>query len=106
MCTVSLLDAEPTAALAWEDDPFDAAKFTFSFKMAHDMAPQEVEIVSGPFLPLCQLWSPQDRLHVSELPEECALALEPLLAGIFVQVVLLTKLVPYSLPLGPILVVL
>ena len=23
MCTVSLLDAEPTAALAWEADPFD-----------------------------------------------------------------------------------
>ena len=74
--------------------------------MAHDMAPQEVEIVAGPFLPLCQLCYTQNRLHVSNLPEECALALEPLLAGIFVQVLLVTKLVPYSLPLGPILVVL
>ena len=70
--------------------------------MAHDVVHQEVKIVSGPFL----LWSPQDRLHVSDLSEECALALEPLLAGIFSQVVLLTKLVPHSLPLGPILVVL
>ena len=24
MCTISVLDAEPTAALAWEADPFDA----------------------------------------------------------------------------------
>ena len=79
----------------------------FLYNGAH-MAPQEVEIVSGPHLPLCQLWCPQDRLHVSDLPEECALALEPHLAGIFVQVifVLVTKLVPYSLPLGPILIVL
>ena len=63
--------------------------------MAHDVVHQEVKIVSGPFLPLCQLWSPQDRLHVSDVAEECALALEPLLAGIFFQLVLLTKLVPH-----------
>ena len=73
--------------------------------MAHDVVHQEVKIVSGSFLPLCQQWSPQDRLHVSDLSKECALALEPLLTGIFFQVVL-TKLVPHSLPLGPILVVL
>ena len=31
-------------------------EFTFCCKMGHDVVPQEVKIVSGPFLPLCQLW--------------------------------------------------
>ena len=69
--------------------------------MAQD---EEVKIVSFHFC-LCQLWFPLAGLHVSDFPEECALALEPLLEGIFFQIVLLTKLVPQSLPLGPILVV-
>ena len=78
---------------------------TFCCKMAHDVVPEEVKNVSGPFLPLCQLWFPLAGLHVSDFPEECALALEPLLAGIFIQIVLLTKLCPHSHPLGLILVV-
>ena len=73
--------------------------------MAHDVVPEEVKIVSDPFLPLCQHWFPLARLHVCNFPEECALALGPLLAGIFIQIVPLTKLCPHSLPLGPILVV-
>ena len=73
--------------------------------MADDVVPEEVKIVSGPFLPLCQYWFPLAELHVSDFPEECALALKPLLTGIFIQPVLVTKLVPYSLPLGYILVV-
>ena len=77
----------------------------FCCKMAHNVVLEVVKIVSGPFLPLCQLWFPPARLHVSDFPEECALPLEPLLAGIFIQIVLLTKLCPHSLPLGPILVV-
>ena len=56
--------------------------------MAHDVVPEEVKIVSGPFLPLCQHWFPLAGLHVCDFPEECALALEPLLAGIFIQIVL------------------
>ena len=67
-CTFSLLDAEPAAALAWESDLW-SSEITFSFKMVHDVVHQEVKIVSGPFLPLYQLWCPQDRLHVSDLPE-------------------------------------
>ena len=69
MCTVSHLDAEPAAALAWEADPFGALKSLFPLRwrtIAH-VVHQEVKIVSGPFLTLCRLWSPQDRLHVSDL---------------------------------------
>ena len=58
VCTVSLLDAGLAAALAWEADPFGALKSLFSFKMVHNVVRQEVKIVSGPFLPLCQQWSP------------------------------------------------
>ena len=104
MCTVSRLDAEPVAALAWEADPLGALNSLFCCKMAHNVVPQ-VKIVSGPFLPLCQLWFPLVRLHVSDLSKECALALKPSLAGIFVHVILLTKLIKHRLPLGPILVV-
>ena len=46
MCTVSNLDAESAAAVAWE--------CTQSY-VAHDAIPQGGKIVSGPFLPLCQV---------------------------------------------------
>ena len=55
MRTVSHLDAEPADALAWEADPLGALN-SFFFKMVHDVVPQEVKIVSGSFLLLCQLW--------------------------------------------------
>ena len=32
MCTVFLLDAEPTAALAWKADPFDAPNSLFPLR--------------------------------------------------------------------------
>ena len=99
ICTVSRLDAEPAAAVAWEADPLGTTNSLFAFKMAHNVVPQEVKIVAGPFQPLCQLWFTLARLHVCDLSEECALALKPSLAGIFVHVVLLTKLIPHSLPL-------
>ena len=72
--------------------------------MAHDVVPEEVKIVSGPFLPLCQQWFPLAGLHVNDFPKERALALEPVLAGILIQIVLFTKLGPHSLHLKPILV--
>ena len=50
MCTIFLVDAEPAAALAWDADPFGALNSHFSFKMVHDVVPEEVQIVSGPFL--------------------------------------------------------
>ena len=66
--------------------------------MAHAVVHQEGKIVSGPLLPLCQLQCLLAQLHVCDLSEECALALKPSLAGIFVKVVVGTKLMPHSLP--------
>ena len=36
--------------------PLGRPEFTFGCKVAHDVVPEEVKIVSGPFLPLCQHW--------------------------------------------------
>ena len=82
-----------SSLLHWlEKQTLGSPEFTFGCKMAHDMVPEEVKIVFGPSLPLCQDWFPLAGLHVSNFLKECALALKPLLAGIFIQIVLLTKL--------------
>ena len=102
MYTVSRLDDEASAALALEVDPLGALNSLFAVRW-HTMLSLRKSKLSGLFLPLCQHWFPLAGLYVCDFLEECALALEPLLAGI--QIVLLTKLCPHSLPLGPILVV-
>ena len=54
--------------LHWLENP----EFTFCCKMAHDVVPEEVKIVSGPFLPLCQLWFPRpDFMRVTFLKSVC-----------------------------------
>ena len=74
-CAASRLDAQPPVCSCLGSRP---PEITFCCNMAHDVVPQEVKIVSGPFLPLCQLWFSLARLHVSDLSEECALALNHL----------------------------
>ena len=72
MCTVSLLEAEHAAALAWEADPFDTPNSLFPLRW-RTIWPLRKWKLSLVHFCRCQLWSPQDRLHVSDLPEEfCA----------------------------------
>ena len=98
MCMVFYLDAEPSAAVVSQADPLGTLNSLFCCNMGQNVVPQEGKIVSGPFLTLCQLWFRLARLRVSDLSKECALALKQSLRGIFVHVVLGTKLIPYSPP--------
>ena len=93
---VSRLDAEHAAAVACEADPLGTLNSLFAVRwsMMWSLKKSKLSLVH-----FCLSVSCGSLLHVCDLSEECALALKPSLAGIFVHVVLLTKLIPHSLPL-------
>ena len=67
---------------------------TFHMLAVTQLGQLKAKIVSGPFLPVV----PLVKLHVSDFSEECVLALELPMAGIFIQIVHLTKLTPTQPP--------
>ena len=52
-CTQSPVWMSPLLHWLEQQTPW-SPEFTFCCKMAHNVVPEKVKIVSGPFLPLCQ----------------------------------------------------
>ena len=98
MCKVSHLNAEPAAAVSFEADPLGTLNSLFAVKWCMMWSLRESKLSLVHFC-LSSAVVPPAQLHVSDPSKECALALEPSLAGISVHAVLLTKLIPHSLPL-------